>query len=91
MRNATDSDIAVGALAYCARGFGKAEIGTSDWLSCCTARGCAGERACGVTLRSVRRRWSRICRPAYRATIVSGEVTYRNGEPTDALPGRLVR
>ena len=27
----------------------------------------------------------------YLATIVSGEVTYRNGEPTDALPGRLVR
>jgi N-acyl-D-amino-acid deacylase len=27
----------------------------------------------------------------YRATIVSGEVTYRNGEPSGALPGRLVR
>lgn len=27
----------------------------------------------------------------YVATIVKGEVTYRNGEPTDALPGRLVR
>jgi len=27
----------------------------------------------------------------YLATIVNGEVTYRNGEPTDALPGRLVR
>jgi N-acyl-D-aspartate/D-glutamate deacylase len=27
----------------------------------------------------------------YVATIVSGEVTYRNGEPTRALPGRLVR
>ena len=27
----------------------------------------------------------------YRATIVSGEVTYRDGEPTGALPGRLVR
>lgn len=27
----------------------------------------------------------------YQATIVSGEVTYRNGEPTGALPGRLVR
>jgi N-acyl-D-aspartate/D-glutamate deacylase len=27
----------------------------------------------------------------YLATIVSGEVTYQNGEPTDALPGRLVR
>src|SRR5262245_35325530 len=27
----------------------------------------------------------------YLATIVSGEVTYRNGEPTDALPGRLIR
>ena len=27
----------------------------------------------------------------YDATIVSGEVTYRNGEPTGALPGRMVR
>ena len=27
----------------------------------------------------------------YRATIVSGEVIYRDGEPTEALPGRLVR
>ena len=27
----------------------------------------------------------------YVATIVSGAVTYRNGEPTGALPGRLVR
>ncbi len=27
----------------------------------------------------------------YRATIVSGQVTYRDGEPTGALPGRLVR
>ncbi len=27
----------------------------------------------------------------YRATIVSGAVTYRDGEPTGALPGRLVR
>lgn len=27
----------------------------------------------------------------YVATIVSGSVTYRNGEATDALPGRLVR
>lgn len=27
----------------------------------------------------------------YDATIVSGVVTYRNGEPTGALPGRLVR
>ncbi len=27
----------------------------------------------------------------YLATIVSGEVTYRAGEPTDALPGRLIR
>jgi N-acyl-D-aspartate/D-glutamate deacylase len=27
----------------------------------------------------------------YVATIVSGQVTYRNGEPTGALPGRLVR
>ncbi len=27
----------------------------------------------------------------YRATIVAGQVTYRDGEPTGALPGRLVR
>jgi N-acyl-D-aspartate/D-glutamate deacylase len=27
----------------------------------------------------------------YRATIVSGEVTYRDGEPTGALPGRILR
>jgi len=27
----------------------------------------------------------------YDATICAGEVTYRNGEPTGALPGRLVR
>ena len=27
----------------------------------------------------------------YAATIVSGEIIYRNGEPTEALPGRLVR
>ena len=27
----------------------------------------------------------------YRTTIVSGQVTYRDGEPTGALPGRLVR
>ena len=27
----------------------------------------------------------------YRATVVSGTVTYRDGEPTGALPGRLVR
>jgi len=27
----------------------------------------------------------------YRATIVSGAVTYRDGEATGALPGRLVR
>jgi N-acyl-D-aspartate/D-glutamate deacylase len=27
----------------------------------------------------------------YVATVVSGEVTYRDGEPTDALPGKLVR
>ena len=27
----------------------------------------------------------------YTATIVGGQVTYRNGEPTDALPGRLLR
>ncbi len=27
----------------------------------------------------------------YVATIVAGRVTYRDGEPTDALPGRLLR
>ncbi|MEM7363873.1 MAG: amidohydrolase family protein [Pseudomonadota bacterium] len=27
----------------------------------------------------------------YLATLVKGEVTYRNAEPTDALPGRLIR
>ena len=27
----------------------------------------------------------------YVATIVAGKVTYRNGQPTGALPGRLVR
>jgi N-acyl-D-aspartate/D-glutamate deacylase len=27
----------------------------------------------------------------YTATIVRGQVTYRNGEPTEALPGRLLR
>ena len=27
----------------------------------------------------------------YRATVVAGVVTYREGEPTGALPGRLVR
>ena len=27
----------------------------------------------------------------YLATIVAGEVTYRHGEATDALPGRLIR
>ena len=27
----------------------------------------------------------------YRATIVSGEVIYEDGEPTGALPGRLLR
>ncbi len=27
----------------------------------------------------------------YEATIVSGEVTYRNGRATGTLPGRLVR
>ena len=27
----------------------------------------------------------------YLATIVSGQLTYRNGEPTDALPGRLIQ
>jgi N-acyl-D-aspartate/D-glutamate deacylase len=27
----------------------------------------------------------------YRATLVGGEVTFENGEPTGALPGRLVR
>jgi N-acyl-D-aspartate/D-glutamate deacylase len=27
----------------------------------------------------------------YRATVVAGQVTYRDGEPTGALPGRLLR
>jgi len=27
----------------------------------------------------------------YVATIVSGKVTYKDGEPTGALPGRLIR
>jgi N-acyl-D-aspartate/D-glutamate deacylase len=27
----------------------------------------------------------------YVASVVGGEVTYRNGEPTEKLPGRLVR
>jgi N-acyl-D-aspartate/D-glutamate deacylase len=27
----------------------------------------------------------------YEATVVSGEITFRNGEHTGALPGRLVR
>jgi N-acyl-D-aspartate/D-glutamate deacylase len=27
----------------------------------------------------------------YAATVVSGEITYRQGEATGALPGRLVR
>jgi N-acyl-D-aspartate/D-glutamate deacylase len=27
----------------------------------------------------------------YRATVVSGEVTYQDGEPTGALPGRILR
>ena len=27
----------------------------------------------------------------FLATVVSGEVTYREGQPTDALPGRLIR
>ena len=27
----------------------------------------------------------------YTATIVAGQVTYRDGEPTGTLPGRLVR
>jgi len=27
----------------------------------------------------------------YRATLVAGQVTYRDGAPTGALPGRLVR
>ena len=27
----------------------------------------------------------------YVATIAKGQVTYEHGEPTDALPGRLVR
>ena len=31
------------------------------------------------------------CADGYLATIVHGEVTYEKGEPTDALPGRLIR
>ena len=27
----------------------------------------------------------------YRVTVVGGQITYRDGEPTGALPGRLVR
>jgi N-acyl-D-aspartate/D-glutamate deacylase len=27
----------------------------------------------------------------YYATVVAGEVTYQQGEATDALPGRLIR
>jgi N-acyl-D-aspartate/D-glutamate deacylase len=27
----------------------------------------------------------------YAATLVAGQITYRDGEPTDALPGRLLR
>ena len=27
----------------------------------------------------------------YTATILAGQVTYRDGAPTDALPGRLLR
>ena len=27
----------------------------------------------------------------YSATVVGGQITYRDGEPTGALPGRLVR
>ena len=27
----------------------------------------------------------------YLATLVHGDVTYEKGEPTDALPGRLIR
>jgi N-acyl-D-aspartate/D-glutamate deacylase len=27
----------------------------------------------------------------YAATVVAGEVTYRDGEATEALPGRLLR
>jgi N-acyl-D-aspartate/D-glutamate deacylase len=35
----------------------------------------------------------RLLQPAsgYVATVVGGQVTYRDGEPTGALPGRLVR
>ena len=36
-----------------------------------------------------RRLWQRV--DGFDATIVSGVVTQRNGEPTGALPGRLVR
>jgi N-acyl-D-amino-acid deacylase len=27
----------------------------------------------------------------YRYTVVSGEVTYEDGEPTGAMPGKIVR
>ena len=38
-------------------------------------------------------RGRRLLQPArgYVATIVSGEVVYRESEPTGALPGRLIR
>ncbi len=36
-----------------------------------------------------RRLMQRAC--GYVATLVRGEVTYRDGEPTDALPGRVLR
>jgi N-acyl-D-aspartate/D-glutamate deacylase len=32
-----------------------------------------------------------FCLDGYVAAIVSGEITYREGQPTGALPGRLVR
>ena len=48
-------------------------------------------------LRARRRSWPTTCRPAasascrahagYRATVVTGEITYRDGEATGALPG----
>ena len=46
-------------------------------------------------------RWSSTCLPAavgscstptgYVATVVAGEITIRDDEPTGALPGRLIR
>ena len=50
-------------------------------------------RGAGHGLRPARPGGKRLLQGArgYRATVVAGEVTYRDGEPTGALPGRLVR